>query len=106
MGIDASNQNVSGQNLSGGWKVRLRALRNIPPVLRIVWDSGPVVVISGFILSVLSATIPLAMLAVTRLIIDAVVAHREHHHALRPDFWWLVALEFGLAGIGTILERL
>jgi len=100
MGIDASVQ-----NLSSGWKARLKALGNIPPVLGIVWDSGPAVVVSGCILRVLSALIPVAMLYVTRLIIDAVVTHVAKHGTLRPDFWWLVALEFGLAAVGSTLER-
>ena len=84
MGIDASVQ-----NLSSGWKARLKALGNIPPVLGIVWDSGQAVVISGCILRLLSALIPLATLYVTRLIINAVVDH-TNHRSVRPDFWWLV----------------
>jgi ATP-binding cassette, subfamily B, bacterial len=96
---------TSVQNLSSGWQARLRALLNIPPVLKIVWDSGPAVVISGCILRVFSALIPLSMLYVTRLIIDAVVNHVAKHGTLRPDFWWLVALEFGLAAVGSTLER-
>ena len=93
------------QNLSSAWNVRLKALRNVPPVLRIVWESGPAVVVAGSVLRLLSALIPLAMLDVTRLIIDAVVQHREHHFPLRPHFWWLVALEFGFAALGTVLAR-
>ena len=27
-----------------GWRERLSALRNVPPVLKIVWESGPSVV--------------------------------------------------------------
>jgi ATP-binding cassette subfamily B protein len=45
------------------------------------------------------------MLAVTRLIIDAVVAHLSTHRPLRSGFWWLVVIEFALAGLGTILSR-
>src|SRR6516164_4508310 len=87
------------------WAKRLRALRNIPPVLRIVWDSGPAVVVSGTVLRILSAVIPLAMLAVTRLIIDAVVAHVANHLPLAPHFWRLVVLEFVLAGLGAVLTK-
>ena len=87
------------------WAKRLRALRNIPPVLRIVWESGPAVVVSGTVLRILSAVIPLAMLAVTRLIIDAVVAHVANHLPLAPHFWRLVVLEFVLAGLGAVLTK-
>ena len=87
------------------WAKRLRALRNIPPVLRIVWESGPAVVVFGTVLRILSAVIPLAMLAVTRLIIDAVVAHVANHLPLAPHFWRLVVLEFVLAGLGAVLTK-
>jgi len=96
---------LPSQSLRTAWGKRLRALRNIPPVLRIVWESGPAVVVSGSVLRVLAALIPLAMLAVTRWIIDAVVAHVANHGPLIPRFWWWVALEFGLASLGAILSR-
>jgi ATP-binding cassette, subfamily B, bacterial len=97
--------NSANQSQWSTWRRRLKALRNIPPVLRIVWESGPAVVISGAVLRLISALIPLALLAVTRWIIDAVVAHVARHQALIPRFWWLVALEFGLAALGTLLSR-
>jgi ATP-binding cassette subfamily B protein len=88
-----------------GWQERLRALSNVPPVLRIVWDSGPAVVASGLIFRVAAALLPLAMLAVSRLIIDSIVAVVSGKQALRADFWWLVALEFGLAILAGALGR-
>lgn len=51
------------------------------------------------------AVIPLALLAVTRLIIDAVVAHKAQHKPLIHHFWWLVALEFGLAALSSVITR-
>jgi ATP-binding cassette, subfamily B, bacterial len=101
MDLDASDQ-----TLQSAWRRRVKALRNVPPVLRIVWESGPLLVASGSALRIISAFVPLAMLVVTRLIIDAVVAHvSSNHAALRPGFWGLVALEFGLASAGTALSR-
>jgi ATP-binding cassette, subfamily B, bacterial len=99
------NARVSTPGFRSTWGKRLRALRNIPPVLRIVWESGPAVVVSGTALRILSALIPLGMLAVTRLIIDAVVAHVANHLPLVPHFWWLVGLEFLLAGLGAVLTK-
>ncbi len=96
---------ASHQSMSRAWGTRLKALKNIPPVLRIVWESGPAVVASGIALRVVSALTPLGMLAVTRLIIDGVVTHLAHHTPLRVHFWWLVGLEFGLALVGTLLAR-
>jgi ATP-binding cassette subfamily B protein len=96
---------TSNQRLGDAWDKRLRALKNIPPVLRIVWESGPFVVGLGNGLRVVSSLVPLGMLAVTRLIIDGVVAHVSNHGPLRPGFWWLVVLEFALASLGTIVSR-
>ena len=88
------------------WGERLSALRNIPPVLKIVWRSGPAVVSMGLILRVLASFLPLGLLAITKLIIDAIVGAVAHHQPVQPRFWWLVGAEFGLAVAGTILARI
>ncbi len=96
----------TGQKFHKAWGTRLQSLRNIPPVLRIIWDSSPAVVTWGLILRAISALSPLALLAVARLIIDAVVVHISHDTPLRTDFWWLVGLEFGLACLASVLNRI
>ena len=90
----------------GGWEERLKALRNIPLVLRMVWESGPKVVASGLFFRIVAALIPLAMLVVTRYIIDAVVAIASKKHPLQPALWWLIVLEFAFAGLGSLLGRI
>ena len=85
---------------------RLKALANIPPLFRIVWDSAPRAVVAGLSLRVIAALIPLAMLGVTRIIIDAIESFTAHRHPLSQFFWWLVVLEFALAGAATLLARL
>jgi ATP-binding cassette subfamily B protein len=93
----------TGQKFHRAWGTRLQSLKNIPPVLKIIWDSSPVVVTWGLILRAIVALSPLALLAVGRLIIKAVdVASGT---PLRPHFWWLVGLEFGLACLASILNR-
>jgi ATP-binding cassette, subfamily B, bacterial len=74
--------------------------------LKIIWDSSPAVVTWGLILRAIAALSPLALLAIAKLIIDAVVTHLTHAATLRTDFWWLVALEFGLACLTSILNRI
>src|SRR5271170_1625797 len=88
-----------------GWQERLRALSNVPPVLRIVWDSGPGVVASGLVFRAVAALVPLAMLAVSRLIIDSIVAVVSGKRMLQSDFWWLVGIEFALAILAGALGR-
>lgn len=96
---------TSSQNFWGGWRQRLHALQNIPPVLRIVWQSGPRVIAAGLLLRIVAAVIPLGMLSVSRVIIDSIVATTTGKRPLSPTFWWLVALEFALAALGAALSR-
>jgi ATP-binding cassette, subfamily B, bacterial len=89
------------------WRERVASLRNIPPVLRIVWEAAPRVIVSSLACRILAALIPLAVLAVTRVIVNDIVDFRSHRMAMPANFWWLVALEFALAGIlAGILVRL
>jgi ATP-binding cassette, subfamily B, bacterial len=97
-----------GQQVSfrSGWRERLAALRNVPPVLRIVWESGPLVVASGLILRLFTSLLPIGLLWITKLIIDGIVHAVSTHQLVEPRFWWLVAAEFVLAGISTLLTRI
>jgi ATP-binding cassette, subfamily B, bacterial len=95
----------STRTFRDAWNDRLRALRNIPPVLHIVWESGPSVVVWSGALRIMAGLVPLSTLAVTRWIIDAVVAHVSRMQPLAAAFWWYVGLEFALASLGAILSR-
>jgi ATP-binding cassette subfamily B protein len=88
-----------------GWRQRLHGLRNIPPVLRLVWASGRRVIALELFFRLIAALIPIAMLSVSRLIIDMVVATTSGKRALPSNFWWLVGMEFGLAALGAVLGR-
>jgi ATP-binding cassette subfamily B protein len=87
------------------WQERLTALRNTPPVLKIVWQSGPGVVIFGLISRLFAALLPLALLWVPKLIIEEILHPTGTPHTMSPRLWWLVGLEFGLAVLGGILAR-
>lgn len=93
-------------SFSSAWRERLTALRNIPPVLKIVWESGPGVVTGGLVFRLFASLLPMALLYVTKLIIDSIVDASKFHHPVRPGFWWLVAAEFSLAVLGTVLTRI
>ena len=90
---------------SMAWRERLSALRNVPPVLKIVWDSGPVIVALGLALRLVTALLPVAILAVTKLIIDTIVSSASTHQPVTDRLWWLVAAEFALAVTIAILTR-
>jgi ATP-binding cassette, subfamily B, bacterial len=92
-------------NFWSGWKERFSALRYVPPVLGIVWRSGPLVVTVGLVFRLLASVLPIALLWIAKLIIDSIVHMVAGHQAIRPGFWWLVAAEFGLAVFGSVLGR-
>ena len=97
----SQNQNQSPQN---AWGDRIRALKNVPPVLKILWESGPVVVTWGLILRVIVAAMPWAIAKVAAWIING-VEHVLRHDALPANFWWIVGLEVGLAVLTGLLTR-
>jgi ATP-binding cassette, subfamily B, bacterial len=94
------------QGAPSRWNDRVRALRNIPPLFKIVWKSAPKVVVSSLTCRVVVALMPVVMLWVTKYIIDAIVGLTSHQKALPHLFWWMVLLQFGLASLATILTRL
>src|SRR6476469_4797293 len=93
------------QSFRGSWQERLSALRNTPPVLKIVWRSGPGVVVFGLVARLFASLLPLALLWIPKLIVDAIVHAKVADQAVSPRLWWLVGLEFGLAVVGGILAR-
>jgi ATP-binding cassette subfamily B protein len=97
----SSDSNSGSHN---AWGDRIRALRNVPPVLRILWDSGPAVVTWGLILRVIVAAMPWSIGWVAHLIINGVDL-ALHHQPLLPHYWWIVAAEVALALIFAALTR-
>ena len=102
-GTTASGPIVQSQKAK--WGERLKALSNFRPLVRLVWEAAPKVVVAGIAVRVVTALLPVAMLWVTKYIIDSIVNYTKHTAALPGYFWWLVVLEFGLACVGTILTR-
>jgi len=88
-----------------GWRERLSALRNVPTVLKFVWESGRAVVILGLISRVVASLLPLALFWVSKLIIDAIYRILTTHQPAGARLWWLVAAEFGIAVSIGILGR-
>jgi ATP-binding cassette subfamily B protein len=93
------------QDSWNGWRERISALRNVPAVLRIVWDSGRAVVVLGVVFRLIASVLPLGLLWITKLIIDILVRAHTAHQAVGTRLWWLVAAEFSLAVFGSVLSR-
>ncbi len=99
------NQMATVSSQKTVWRDRLAALKNVPPVLRLVWKAAPKVVAAGLILRVFSALTPLAALAISKWIIDLVVAAVKHPGPLPHQIWFLLAGEFLVAALGNVLGR-
>jgi ATP-binding cassette subfamily B protein len=87
------------------WGERLVALRNVPPVLHILWESGPSVVTWGLILRVIVAAGPVAGGYVAATIINGVQQAISGHGTPRR-FWWVVGLEVVIVISTGMLSRL
>jgi len=88
------------------WQDRFHSLKNVPPIFQMVWEAAPGVVAASLSFRLTAAILPVAMLMVTRRIIDAIYVATSHQSKLPGGFWGLVALEFGMACLVIILARL
>src|SRR5207247_11063655 len=94
------------------WGERLAALRYVPPLLKLVYQTHRGYTVAILALRAVRAFVPLSVLWVGKLIIDGVIAAVR----VRVDGgqgvvdWWalggLLALEFGIAVAGEGLARL
>jgi ATP-binding cassette subfamily B protein len=92
------------------WRQRLQALRHLPKLLRMVWDTNPRYVVGILLLRVARSAVPLAVLWVGKLIVDEVVHAITVANTGGPVSWnrlaLLVAIELGIALVGEGLSRL
>ncbi|MBL4675586.1 MAG: ABC transporter ATP-binding protein [Mucilaginibacter sp.] len=87
-------------------KERLRALRNLPAFFKLVWQSGPGLMLGNILLRFLKAAIPFLLLFIGKLIIDKVLQLSHSHDSFaEKSLWELVGLEFGLAILSDALTR-
>jgi len=95
---------------------RIGALRNLPPFLRLVWQTSRTLTLGQCALRLLRAVLPVAALYVGKLIIDEVVALTRAAGApeelgewlargLLDRILWLLAFEFALAVLSDVLGR-
>jgi ATP-binding cassette, subfamily B, bacterial len=92
------------ETTNGAWADRVRAIKNIPPVLHFVWESGPAVVFWNIAIRIVVAFLPVGIGIIVRYIIDGVNRIR-FHQPLPHGFWWLVVLEMSLAVLMGVLSR-
>ena len=97
-------------------RARLGALRNLPPFLKLVWQTSPALTLGQGVLRILRALLPVITLYIGKLIIDEVVllagtpspndTLREWLDSGALDrIGWLLAIEFALAVASDVLGR-
>ena len=86
------------------WRERIAALRYVPPLVRMVWQTHRGFTATMVALRFMRAFVPVATLWVGKLIIDAVVAARTSPADV-TRLWELVALEIGIVIVGDVLSR-
>ncbi|HEX4230851.1 MAG TPA: ABC transporter ATP-binding protein [Bryobacteraceae bacterium] len=87
------------------WGQRLNALRNIPPLLGMVWRTSRSLTIGTLLLRFVAALFPLATLWVSKLIIDLVVRAVRHQPIDETLIWKLLLLELTLAVASDTISR-
>jgi len=87
------------------WRARLAALRYLPKLLRLVWQTHRAYTTAMIALRLLRGIVPVAALWTAKLIIDQVVLLARTPGASRTTLWRVVALELGIVVLGEILAR-
>src|SRR6266487_1645951 len=91
------------------WGERLAALRYVPPLLKLVYQTHRGYTVAILALRAVRSFIPLSVLWVGKLIIDGVIAAVRMHAAGAAVDWWhlggLIGLELGFAVVGEALAR-
>jgi ATP-binding cassette subfamily B protein len=93
------------EDLPQSWRDRISALRNVAPLLRLVWQTNARLCVATLLLRLTAAFLPLAMLWIPKLIIDLVVRALRHESVDNMLIFKLLALEFALAIISDALAR-
>ena len=89
-----------------GLRDRFKALRNLPLLFRLIWETSPLMTAANLLLRLVRAATPLAILYVGKLIVNEVVRLMQVDSGHDLTFlWMLVATEFGIALVSDVLRR-
>ncbi len=88
------------------WRQRFAALRQVPRLLRLVWETNRTLCVCTLGLRLVIAFIPISALWVSRLILNLVVAAVRHQGFDWHRLWQLVAIDLALTVASDGLSRL
>jgi ATP-binding cassette, subfamily B, bacterial len=86
-------------------KERVVALRSVPRLIRLVWETQPAYASAMIVLRFVRAVVPVTNLWIAKLIIDEVI-HLARSGGSADHLWRLVALEMATVVGGELLARL
>ena len=92
---------------SVGLRERIRALSNIPKLLKMVWETNPYLTVTTIVTRIILSALPVAILYIGKLFINEVVMliHSSDKTLSHAYLWKLVAIEFALVITSNALNR-
>ncbi|HET9683870.1 MAG TPA: ABC transporter ATP-binding protein [Gemmatimonadaceae bacterium] len=87
------------------WRERIAALRYVPKLFRLVWQTHRGYTAAMVLLRLVRAFVPVSSMWAAKLIIDEVITLTRHPGAPLLPLWKVVALEMGIVVVGEILAR-
>jgi len=87
------------------FRERLHSLRNMVPLLRMVWKSGRRLVLVSLSLHIIRAVFPFLLLWIPKLVLDAIIKLSRTTGGSMAFIWKLIALELGLALANELVGR-
>ncbi|CAN5754965.1 ABC transporter ATP-binding protein [soil metagenome] len=87
------------------WGDRLRAMRNVPPFLRMVWETHRGYTLGIAVLRMLRAFVPISTLWIGKLIVDTIVLALQTGVADWDRLLTLLLLEFAVVALGEVMAR-
>src|SRR5690349_4910071 len=87
------------------WRERIAALRYVPKLFGLVWQTHRGYTLAIVVLRLLRAFVPVSSMWAAKLIIDEVIALVRQPGASLTPLWEVVALELGIVVVGEILAR-
>ncbi len=70
--------NGTGAASDPTWRDRMAALRYVPQLIKLIWDTGPLLSVLMVLLRAARSLTPILELAIGRMIVDTVIASRLH----------------------------
>ena len=87
------------------WRERIAALRYVPKLFRLVWQTHRGFTLAMMVLRFARAFVPVSSMWAAKLIIDEVIALARAPGSSLVPLWEVVALELGIVVVGEILAR-